>query len=39
MTLDNEDELLGIWADRIDITSVDEYVQSLRKGRKKFKPV
>ena len=33
MTLDNEDELFGIWADRVDITPVDEYVQNLRKGR------
>jgi prevent-host-death family protein len=30
---DNKDDLFGIWADRIDIESVDEYVQSLRKGR------
>ena len=31
--LDNKDDLFGIWADRIDIESVEEYVQSLRKGR------
>jgi prevent-host-death family protein len=30
---DDEDGLFGIWADRIDIESVEEYVQSLRKGR------
>ncbi len=33
MALDNKDELFGIWADRVDISSVDEYVQNLRKGR------
>ena len=31
--LDKRDDLFGIWADRIDIESVEEYVQSLRKGR------
>jgi len=29
----DKDDLFGIWADRIDIESVEEYVQSLRKGR------
>ncbi|MFA5922081.1 MAG: type II toxin-antitoxin system Phd/YefM family antitoxin [Methylobacter sp.] len=33
IALDNDDDLFGIWADRIDIESVEEYVQSLRKGR------
>ena len=27
------DELFGLWKDRDDIGSVDEYVRSLRKGR------
>lgn len=31
--LDDKDYLFGIWADRTDIQSVEEYVQSLRKGR------
>jgi len=31
--LDKRDDLFGIWADRIDIESVDEYVRNLRKGR------
>jgi prevent-host-death family protein len=31
--LDNKDTLFGIWADRTDIESVDEYMQNLRKGR------
>ncbi len=31
--LDKRDELFGIWADRMDIESVEEYVQSLRKSR------
>ena len=31
--LDKREDLFGIWADRIDIESVEEYVQSLRKGR------
>lgn len=31
--LDYKDDLFGIWADRLDIESVDEHVQSLRKGR------
>ncbi|WP_432743724.1 type II toxin-antitoxin system prevent-host-death family antitoxin [Methylobacter sp. G7] len=31
--LDNKDELFGIWADRVDIESVEEYMQNLRKGR------
>jgi prevent-host-death family protein len=30
---DNKDELFGIWADRVDIESVEEYMQNLRKGR------
>jgi prevent-host-death family protein len=29
----NDDDLFGIWADRNDLESVDEYVESLRKGR------
>jgi prevent-host-death family protein len=33
IALDNDDDLFGIWADRNDIESVEEYVQSLRKGR------
>jgi len=33
IALDNNDDLFGIWADRIDIESVEEYVQGLRKGR------
>ena len=31
--LDNKDDLFGIWADRTDIESVEEYMQNLRKGR------
>jgi hypothetical protein len=31
--MDEKADLFGIWADRIDIESVEEYVQSLRKGR------
>ncbi|MBL6985952.1 MAG: type II toxin-antitoxin system prevent-host-death family antitoxin [Methylobacter sp.] len=31
--LDNKDELFGIWADRVDIESVEEYMRNLRKGR------
>ena len=31
--LDDKDDLFGIWADRIDIESVEEYVQNLRKAR------
>ena len=30
---DGKNDLFGIWADRIDIESIEEYVQSLRKGR------
>lgn len=30
---DKRDDLFGIWADRIDIESVEEYMQNLRKGR------
>jgi prevent-host-death family protein len=30
---DNKNDLFGIWADRTDIESVDEYVRNLRKGR------
>jgi prevent-host-death family protein len=26
-------DLFGIWADRVDIDSVEDYVQNLRKGR------
>ena len=29
---DDKDDLFGIWADRIDIESVEEYAQSLRTG-------
>jgi prevent-host-death family protein len=29
----NEDELFGLWKDREDISSVDDYVRSIRKGR------
>jgi len=28
-----KDDLFGIWADRTDIESVEEYMQNLRKGR------
>lgn len=31
--MDEKADLFGIWADRIDIESVEEYVQNLRKGR------
>ena len=31
--LDNKNDLFGIWADRIDIESVEGYIQNLRKGR------
>jgi prevent-host-death family protein len=31
--LDNQNDLFGIWADRVDIESVEGYVQNLRKGR------
>jgi prevent-host-death family protein len=31
--LDDKDDLFGIWADRIDIESVEDYVQGLRNGR------
>jgi prevent-host-death family protein len=30
---DTNNDLFGIWADRTDIESVDEYVRNLRKGR------
>jgi prevent-host-death family protein len=30
---ENEDELFGLWRDKEDIKSVDDYVRSLRKGR------
>jgi prevent-host-death family protein len=30
---DHKNDLFGIWADRTDIESVEEYVQNLRKGR------
>jgi prevent-host-death family protein len=33
VTMNNEDSLFGIWADREDINSVEDYVQNLRKGR------
>ncbi|OYV19030.1 MAG: prevent-host-death family protein [Methylococcaceae bacterium NSP1-1] len=33
IAMDEKADLFGIWADRIDIESVEEYVQSLRKGR------
>ncbi len=29
-----ENELFGIWKDREDLNDVNEYVRSLRKGRK-----
>lgn len=29
---DSKNDLFGIWADRTDIESVEEYMQSLRKG-------
>ena len=29
-----ESELFGIWKDRNDIVSTDQYVRNLRKGRK-----
>jgi prevent-host-death family protein len=29
----NEDSLFGIWADREDLDSVEDYMQNLRKGR------
>lgn len=28
-----DNKLFGIWADRVDIESVEEYMQNLRKGR------
>jgi prevent-host-death family protein len=31
--IENEDELFGLWRDKEDIESVDDYVRSLRKGR------
>lgn len=31
--LDDKNDLFGIWADRTDIESVEEYVRNLRKGR------
>jgi prevent-host-death family protein len=31
--LDKEDSLFGIWADREDLHSVEDYVQNLRKSR------
>jgi len=33
IAMDEKADLFGIWADRIDIESGEEYVQSLRKGR------
>ena len=30
--VDNKDDLFGIWADRTDIESIDEYVRNLRNG-------
>ena len=32
-TAPDNNKLFGIWADRMDIESVEEYVQNLRKGR------
>jgi len=32
--MDNKNDLFGIWADRTDIESVEEYMQSLRAARK-----
>ncbi|MCL2806464.1 MAG: type II toxin-antitoxin system prevent-host-death family antitoxin [Treponema sp.] len=29
-----EDELFGLWKDREDIGNVDQFVRSMRKGRK-----
>ena len=31
--LEDEDDLFGIWRDRDDIVSVEDYVRNLRKGR------
>lgn len=28
-----DDELFGLWKDRNDISNVDDYVRSIRKGR------
>lgn len=32
----NKNDLFGIWADRTDIESVEEYMQSLRKSSAPF---
>jgi prevent-host-death family protein len=29
-----DDELFGIWKDRIEMENVEEYVRTMRKGRK-----
>jgi prevent-host-death family protein len=29
----NENSLFGIWADREDLSSVEDYMQNLRRGR------
>jgi prevent-host-death family protein len=29
-----DDELFGMWKDREDVENVDQYVRSMRKGRK-----
>ena len=31
--LQSEDSLFGIWRDRVDMDSVDDYVRDLRKSR------
>jgi prevent-host-death family protein len=31
--LENEDELFGIWKDRPDVKTVDDFVRASRKGR------
>jgi prevent-host-death family protein len=32
--MDNKNDLFGIWADRTDIESVEEHMQTLRAARK-----
>jgi prevent-host-death family protein len=31
---DSNDELFGIWKDRIEMENVEQYVRNIRKGRK-----
>lgn len=31
--LEHKDDLFGIWSDRTDMESVEDYIQNLRKGR------